>query len=178
MSTLEEWIKAQKAKGYNDSQLEEHLVNNGFDKETVDKVLLEISLGNTQKIPEKKHSSMLLWLGISFLIVVVLVGGAYYFMQAQSMKTPIDNIRNSKTSDLEDNTPIDNSSISNEHSIDLTTNSCGNGVLEEGEDCDGAILGLDNESICEDFQWNSTSNYIGGNLQCVNCKHDFSECMH
>ncbi|MBN2723008.1 MAG: SBBP repeat-containing protein [Deltaproteobacteria bacterium] len=44
---------------------------------------------------------------------------------------------------------------------------CGNGEIDEGEDCDGEYLG---GKDCTSY------GYIGGNLHCLNCSFDFSGC--
>jgi hypothetical protein len=181
MSTLDDWILAQQAKGYSDSQIEERLLSNGYDKETVDKALLAIRMGNpTHVVPEDKNHGTFLWLGISFLILLVLIGGAYYYIQttdSSAIKTYINkNIIPVKTVS---NQTSNVTKGSHENAIDMTVNACGNNILESDEECDGNILGKSiNESKCTDFRWNATTNYKGGNLTCVNCRHDFSACTH
>jgi hypothetical protein len=187
MSDLKIWIKAQQDKGYSNSDIEQRLLDNGFDKETIDKLFLDIALGVDLKKSSGNNKGTFLWLGISLLILIILVGGAYYYMQTQdasSIKSYINNnIAGTKDTGQKgtgQNTGQTNlPKNSTETIIDMTVDSCGNNILESGEECDGNILGpLLNESKCSDFRWNSTSNYRGGNLLCVNCKHDFSMCAH
>jgi|GEM_PF-3824953 len=161
MSKLDDWILMQQAKGYSDSQIEERLVENGFDKESVDKALINLKLGNpTHVIPKSKNHGTFLWLGISSLILLVIIGGAYYYMQMQKASSMPD----AKVAGPDNNT---------------MTNACGNNILDPDEECDGSIMGRSlNESMCTDFMWNSTANYTGGNLTCTNCRHDFSMCTH
>jgi len=85
MSKLEEWIRQQKAKGYSYTQLEKHLVERGYDKEEVDRLILNVQLSegsgrnlSGENVSIKSNSRRaLLWIIIP--IVLIIIGAAVYY---------------------------------------------------------------------------------------------------
>jgi hypothetical protein len=79
MSNIEDWIKDQKLKGYSDKQLEQHLVGQGYNKEEVDKILLNVDTGHGSVKPKRSiWLTILIIIGIIFLIFMVLSVVAYF----------------------------------------------------------------------------------------------------
>ncbi len=55
---------------------------------------------------------------------------------------------------------------------EITVDTCGNGKLDEGEDCDDTVEGYTATSCVE----HDSSLYSAGDLKCTSCKWDTSEC--
>ncbi|GEM_PF-2224204 len=57
-------------------------------------------------------------------------------------------------------------------SVPPTPSGCGNGILDDGEDCDGSKFS-GNKTTCK--SWNSA--YESGNVSCQNCQINYSQCV-
>lgn len=76
MPNLDEWVKTQHAKGYSVEQLEQYLLKNGYKKEDVDKVLLNVMSGSIQNEKPKK---LKLWIPILIVIILLVAGAMYHY---------------------------------------------------------------------------------------------------
>jgi len=77
MSSIEDWIKLQESKGYSDRQLEQYLIDQGYKKEDVDKILLDMKI-RAPSSPKPKVKAWMIIVPVSVVIILIIFGAIFY----------------------------------------------------------------------------------------------------